>query len=259
MTRDHENYRELIFRLARTDFKLRYHGSVLGYIWAILKPLLLFTVLNFVFSSVFNFKNSGTPLYSLELLTALMLFQFFAEGTSAGMNSLMSKAQLVTKIYVPRWALVVSSTINSLFVFGMNLIVIALFFVGYGKMPTIAGIAMFVLYIIFLYVIILSFSFLTAPLFVRFRDLSMIWEVLLSILMYAAPIVYPLTMVPEYIQRILLINPVGFIIHFAKEALTANHFATVSQIVFFAIGIAVFAGISLCVFRKYEKKVAEYI
>lgn len=259
MTRDHENYRELIFRLARTDFKLRYHGSVLGYIWAILKPLLLFTVLNFVFSSVFNFKNSGMPLYSLELLTALLLFQFFSEGTNAGMNALLSKAQLVTKIYVPRWTLVVSSTINSLFVFGMNLIVLVLFFIIYDKMPSIASIVMFFVYIVFLYIIILSFSFLTAPLFLRFRDLSMVWEVLLSVLMYAAPIVYPLSMMPENIQRILLINPVGFIIHFAKQGLIANHFASLSQIFYFVIGLTVFAAVSLYFFNKNEKKVAEYI
>ena len=204
MKQGHENYKELIFRLARTDFKLRYRGSVLGYVWAILRPLLLFTILNFVFSSVFNFKNSGTPLYSLELITALLLFQFFAEGTTAGMNSLLSKSQLVTKIYVPRWTLIISSTINSLFVFGMNLIVLALFFVLYGIVPSIESLFVFVGYVALLYILIVSFSFITAPLFVRFRDLSMIWEVLLSVLMYAAPIVYPLTMMPEHIQKILV-------------------------------------------------------
>src|SRR5687768_7237621 len=102
MTPSHENYKELVWRLAKTDFKLRYHGNALGYVWAIAKPLLLFTILNFVFSSVFNFKNSGTEYYSLELLTALLLFQFFAEGTTNGMTALVSKAQLVTKIYVPK-------------------------------------------------------------------------------------------------------------------------------------------------------------
>lgn len=259
MSRDHENYKELILRLARTDFKLRYHGSVLGYVWAILKPLLLFTVLNFVFSSVFNFKNSGTPLYSLELLTALLLFQFFAEGTSAGMNSLLSKAQLVTKIYVPRWTLIVSSTINSLFVFGMNLLVLVVFFVIYGKMPSFWSIIMFLVYILFLYILILSFSFLTAPLFVRFRDLSMIWEVLLSVFMYAAPIIYPLTMMPEHIQKILLLNPVGFIIHFAKQGLISDHFASASQVLFFLLGLGIFTALAIYLFRRHERTVAEYI
>jgi lipopolysaccharide transport system permease protein len=259
MTPGHENYKELILRLAKTDFKLRYRGSVLGYVWAILRPLLLFTVLSFVFSSVFNFKNTGTPFYSLELITGLLLFQFFAEGTSAGMNALLSKAQLVTKIYVPRWTLVVSSTINSLFVFGMNLLVLVLFFVLYGKIPSIAGMLMFFMYVIFFYILILSFSFLTASLFVRFRDLSMIWDVLLSIIMYAAPIIYPLSIIPEHLQKILLINPVGFIIHFIKQALIFNHFASFVQIVFFMLGLGAFSAVSWYVFQKNEKKVAEYI
>ena len=259
MAHGHENYKELILRLARTDFKLRYHGSVLGYVWAILKPLLLFTILNFVFSSVFNFKNSGTPLYSLELITGLLIFQFFSEGTMSGMNAFLSKAQLVTKIYVPRWTLIVSSTMNSLFVFGVNLLVLVVFFVVYGVVPSMASIFMFLLYIVLLYVLILSFSFITAPLLIRFRDLSMIWEVLLSVIMYAAPIVYPLSMMSENIQRALLFNPVGFIIHFSKQGLISNHFATTSQIILFICCLAVFATLSFFVFRKYEKKVAEYI
>ena len=94
----HENYRELIWMLAKTDFKLRYHGSVLGYVLAILKPLLMFLILNFVFSSIFNPRNTGTSYYSIQLLTSIMLFNFFAEGTMAGLNSLIQKSTLVTKI-----------------------------------------------------------------------------------------------------------------------------------------------------------------
>ena len=259
MVKNHENYKELVMRLAKTDFKLRYHNSVLGYVWAILKPLLMFTILNFVFSSLFNFRNSGTPYYPLELLTALLMFQFFAEGTISGMSSLVSKAQLVTKIYVPRWTIVLSSTINALFVFCMNLIVLVFFFFIYGKAPTLLGIVMFLVYSILLYALIVSFSFLTAPFYVRFRDLSMIWEVLLSILMYAAPIVYPLTMMPEYIRKILLINPLTFIIHFSKQGLISNAFTNLWDFLALFLGIIIAATISFLVFRKYEKRVAEYI
>ena len=82
----HENYKELIWMLAKTDFKLRYHGSVLGYLWAILNPLLIFTILNFVFSSVFA-KGAGIEHYTLQLLVSLIIFFFFQEGTKAGMGS----------------------------------------------------------------------------------------------------------------------------------------------------------------------------
>jgi len=259
MTKSHENYKELVLRLAKTDFKLRYHGSFLGYAWAVLKPLLMFTVLNFVFSSIFNFRNSGTPNYPLELLTALLMFQFFSEGTTNGMNALVAKAQLVTKIYVPRWTIILGSTINSLFVFGMNLIVLAIFFGIYHVVPSFSGIIMFLIYSILLYVLIVSFSLLTAPLFVRFRDLSMIWEVLITVLMYASPIVYPLTMMPEKVQQLMLFNPLAFIIHFAKQALVSNYFTNIWNFLYLLLGIILVFVVSLLIFRKTEKKVAEHI
>lgn len=259
MIKRHENYKELVLRLAKTDFKLRYHGSILGYVWAILKPLLMFTILNFVFSSIFNFRNSGTPNYPLELLMGLLMFQFFSEGTMNGMNALVSKAQLVTKIYVPRWTIVLGSTINSLFIYGMNLIVLTVFFFVYHITPTFGGIAMFFIYSILLYVLIVAFSFLTAPLFVCFRDLAMIWEVLLTVLLYASPIIYPLAMMPEYIQKIMLFNPLAFIIHFSKRGLIENYFTNGWNFLFLIIGVVGIFTISFLIFRKTEKKIAEYI
>jgi ABC-2 type transport system permease protein len=259
MIKSHENYRQLVMRLAKTDFKLRYHGSILGYVWAILKPLLMFTILNFVFSSIFNFRNSGTPYYPLELLTGLLMFQFFSEGTMNGMNSLLAKAQLVTKIYVPRWTIVLGSTINALFVYGMNLIVLVIFFFIYKVTPSFPAILMFLVFSTLLYALIVAFSFFTAPLFVRFRDLSMIWEVLLTVLLYASPIVYPLTMMPENIQKIMLLNPLAFIIHFSKQGLINNYFTNGWNFLYLLIGVIGIFTISFLIFRKTEKKIAEYI
>jgi len=259
MIKRHENYKELVLRLAKTDFKLRYQGSALGYVWVILKPLLMFSVLNFVFSTIFNFRNSGTPDYPLELLTALLLFQFFSEGTMTGMTSLVNKAQLVTKIYVPRWTIILGSTMNALFIFGVNLTVLSFFFVIYGKMPSLFGVIMFLIYAALLYVLILAFSFLTAPFFVRFRDLGNIWEVLLTILMYASPIVYPITMMPEHIRKIILLNPLAFIINFAKQGLINNSYTQAIDFATLFLGIIVAVVLAFLVFRKYEKKVAELI
>jgi len=259
MAKSHENYRELVMRIAKTDFKLRYHGSVLGYVWVILKPLLMFTILNFVFSSIFNFRNSGTPYYPLELLTGLLLFQFFSEATMTGLTSLVAKAQLVTKIYVPRWTIVLGSTMNALFIFGMNLIVLALFFVYYHKMPTVEGIAMFFVYSILLYILAVAFSFLTSPFYVRYRDLSTIWEVVLSALMYASPIIYPLATLPAKYRQIILLNPLAYIINYSKEGLINGNFTTFWHFMAMFGGICLAAVIAFFVFKKYEKTVAELI
>ncbi len=257
--KSHENYWELVMRLAKTDFKLRYHGSALGYVWVILKPLLTFTVLNFVFSYLFHFRNPGNPYYPLELLTGILLFQFFAEGTMNGMISLVNKSQLVTKIYVPRWAIVLGSTMNTLLVFCMNLIVLFFFFILYHKVPTLLGVIMFLTYAILLYVLIVAFSFLTSALYVRLRDLSSIWEVLLSVLMYASPIIYPLAMVPVRFQRIFMLNPLAFIINYAKQGLISNQFTGAVNFMIFFFSVGFMALGSFLVFTKYEKKVAEFI
>ncbi len=259
MKKKHENYWELVWALARTDFKLRYHGSALGYVWALLKPLLTFLILNFVFSSIFNPRGSGIQYFSLQLLVSIMLFNFFSEGTLAGLNALLGKASLVNKIYVPRWILVLASTVNVTLIFGMNLIVIAAFFVYYGFMPSIEAIIMFVFFILLTFIMILGFSFIAAPLFVKYRDLSQIWEVAVQALFYGSPIVYPLKIIPAQYHAVLLANPIGYIIHFNKVALTENHFPTFTQQTVFTILVLVFFAASIFVFKKLEPKVAENI
>jgi ABC-type polysaccharide/polyol phosphate export permease len=259
MMKRHENYKELIWSLAKTDFKLRYHGSFLGYIWALLKPLLTFLILMFVFSSIFNVRNMGIEHYGLQLLTAIMVFNFFSEGTTAGLNSLMNKSQLVTKIYVPRWTIIVASTLNSVMIFGMNLVVIIAFFAWDRFFPGWVGIAAFIYYIILTYTMIISFSLIFAPLYLKFRDLGQIWDVILQALFYASPIVYPLSIIPQKYHAIILANPIGFIIHYTKMAMTENHFASLPQLALFTgliVGGFVF---SIWCYRKQEAKIAEYI
>ncbi|MEI7621304.1 MAG: ABC transporter permease [Candidatus Moraniibacteriota bacterium] len=257
--KQHENYRELIWVLAKTDFKLRYHGSVLGYAWAILKPLLMFSILNFVFSSLFNARGNGIEYYSLQLLVGIILFNFFSEGTMAGMCSLLSKSQLVTKIYVPRWTIILASTINSALVFLMNILVIVFFFALNQFLPSFEAVALFVMFLLFTYVIIVGFSLLMAPLYVKFRDLSMIWEVLLSILFYASPIVYSLQMMPEKMQKLMLLNPMAFVIHFSKEGLINNHFADPWKTFLFILTVLAFFTLGTFSYNKLASKVAEEI
>jgi ABC-2 type transport system permease protein len=259
MAKKHENYWELVWALVRTDFKLRYHGSVLGYFWALLKPLLTFLILNFVFSTIFNPGNTGIQHFSLQLLISIMLFNFFSEGTMSGLNSLLSKSSLVTKIYVPRWTIVIASTFNATLIFAMNLIVIAVFFAWYQFWPGIPAILTSFYFILMTFILILSFSFIAAPLYVKFRDLTQIWEVAIQALFYGSPIVYPLQIIPTKYHPIILVNPIGYIIHFNKIALTENHYAPLWQNAIFTAIIVVVFFTSLFIFRKMEPKIAENI
>jgi len=255
----HENYKELIWMLAKTDFKLRYHGSFLGYLWALLKPLLTFAILNFVFSSIFNPRGTGANTYSLQLIVSLMMFYFFSEGTSAGLTSLLNKAQLVTKIYVPRWAIILASTVNATLIFLMNLVVVIALFIYKGFMPSLASIFLFLMFAVFIYIIILSFSLITAPLYVKFRDLAMIWEVLLMIILYASPIIYPLATLPAQYHKFILLNPIAFIVHFNKEAMINNHFAGFDQYTIFVMIVLGGFAFSIWAYQKLIAKVAEDI
>lgn len=242
--------------LAKTDFKLRYQNSALGYVWAVLQPLLLFGVLNFVFSSVFN-RGGNIKHYTLQLLVSIILYTFFSEGTRAGMASLVSKYQLVTKIYVPRWTIIAASTLNSAMIFAMNLIVIAIFFAFKGFMPNIASIIMFFVFSLAVYAIVLGFALLTAPLYARYRDLLLIWEVITRALFYGTPIIYPLSTIPDKYHKILLLNPMAFVIHFNKEALFNDHFPDLWQSSIFIATIVIFFGIGIFFYKKLIPRVAE--
>ncbi len=257
LKRHHENYRELIWMLAKMDFKLRYQGSVLGYVWALLKPLLMFTVLYFVFSSVFNFRNDGTNYYALELLIGIMMFNFFAEGTSAGLNSLLTKSQLITKIYVPRWAIIFAATLNSAMIYIANIAVIIVFFALYRLIPSWEAIVLFILFSLALFVIIVAFALIAAPLQVLFRDVALIWEVVSQVLFFATPVMYPLTMMPAQYHPYILLNPLAFIIHFTKTALTQNHLPDVHQTVIFIAIITGFFALGIWIYRRLIPSIAE--
>jgi ABC-2 type transport system permease protein len=257
--KEHENYKELIWMLAKMDFKLRYQGSFLGYIWAVLQPLLMFLVLAAVFSGVFGARGGGVENYALQLLVALMLFTFFSEGTNAGLNSLQSKAQLVTKIYVPRWTIILASTINSSMVFLMNTVVIVLFFAGFRYLPSLGSVVFFIVFSIALYFIILSFSLIAAPLLLYLRDIAMIWQVLLRVMFYVVPILYPLTLLPVWSHQIILANPVAFIIHFTKEAMFQHRYPDMWQSTIFIASVVIFFAVSIYVYRRLIGAVAEKI
>ncbi len=247
--------------LAKMDFKLRYQGSVLGYIWAVLQPLLMFAVLAVVFGGIFgdSGRGGGVSNYALQLLVALMLFSFFSTGTNAGLNALISKAQLVTKIYVPRWSIILASTINSGMIFCMNIIVIIIFFILFQYMPSIQSIILSIIFAIALFIVTLSFSLIAAPLVLYFKDLAMIWAVMLQVMFYTLPIIYPLETLPTWSHQWVLLNPVAFVIHFTKQSMFENHYPDLHQTTLF-LGLTVaFFIFSVWSYKKLIPNVAEKV
>lgn len=211
-----------------TDFKLRYQASILGYLWSLLRPLALFTILYIVFVQLLKL-GASIPYYAVYLLFGIVIWGFFAEATNGGVSSLVGRADLLRKISFPRYVVVVSVGTSALISFGLSMVVIALFVVIAG-VPVRADILWLPLLFVELVALSLSFSFFLSALYVRYRDMSYIWEVVLQAGFYAAPIIYPLSLIPVRYARLLLLNPMAQIIQDARYSLVTDQTVTISQV-----------------------------
>ena len=256
MKRSTQHSVQLIWVLAKTDFKLRYQGSVLGFVWALLKPLLLFVILSLVFSNLFA---GQVEYYSLQLLTAILLWNFFAEGTSVGLTSMSSKAHILTKISFPRWVVVLAASLQSLMTFLINLMILLAALFLYGVSLSVWQLLIFLGYLMIIYLLVLGFSFIAAPLFIRFRDLNQIWEVLLMAGFYAAPIIYPLSIIPEWLKPWLYLNPMTFLIEHSKGVLFLGESSRFDHHLVYLVLLALFLLFSWWFFKRYERRVVEYL
>jgi ABC-type polysaccharide/polyol phosphate export systems, permease component len=218
--------RALLSELVRTDFKLRYQGSLLGYAWSLLKPLLLFVILYVVFV---YFLKIGRDIehFPVYLLLGIVLWNFFTEMTIQSLGSIVARGDLIRKIRIPRWMIVFSSSISATINLLLSLIVVGIFMVING-VPFTWSILVLPLYVGMIYLLALGCSLFLAAAYVKFRDLSYIWEVILQAGFYATPIIYPLQMIGnETIEKILLMNPMAFAIQGARhEAITTQALTT---------------------------------
>lgn len=248
---------QIIKQFAKTDFKLRYNGSMLGYLWSLLKPLMIFSILNFVFSHFFSTQDEH---YSLRLITSLILWNFFAEGTMTGLGSILSKAGILTKIKLPLWTIVTASTTHICITYFINLVILIGFYTYYGFEPTLVQILFFLLYSVYAYILILGISLVTSVLYVKFRDLNQIWEVALTAGFYAAPIIYPMSAIPRGIHWILQLNPMTFIIQYVQEVMfnNFNNFSLVANLVYLVVLLSGFA-FAIFFFKWNSRKLIEQI
>jgi ABC-2 type transport system permease protein len=257
--------RALLSELVRTDFKLRYQGSVLGYAWSLLRPLLLFAILYVVFVKFLKL-GKGVEHYPIYLLLGIVLWNFFIEMTSQSLSSVVGRGDLIRKISIPRWIIIVSSSVSALINLGLNLVVVAAFMV-FNHVDIQFSALLFPLIIVEIYLFSLGVSLILATLFVKFRDISYIWEVLLQAGFYLTPILYPLTVITNVtLQKFILTNPMAQAIQDARyslvthQTLTSHHIfqgGIYSVIPFVLIIIILICGVLY--FKKESKYFAENI
>jgi ABC-2 type transport system permease protein len=214
---DLRRFWSLTVTLAATDFKLRFFGSVLGYLWTLVRPLLLFGVIYVVFTEVVRF-GEGVEHYPVYLLTAIVLFTFFAESTSRGVTSLVERENLLRKIRFPRLVIPLSVALASLFNLLSNLVAVFVFVFISGIEPRLDWIQVPLL-IAMLVVLATGVTMLVSALYVRYRDMEPIWEVALQLLFYASPILYVITFVPEDFRKLAASNPIATILTQMRHAL----------------------------------------
>jgi ABC-2 type transport system permease protein len=215
--------RILLRELVVTDFKLRYQGSVLGYLWSLLKPLMLFAILYVVFVHFLRF-GVGLDHFAVSLLLGIVLWSFFTEATSQGMQAIVGRGDLIRKINFPKYIIVISATISALINLLFNLVVVLVFMIIDGVDFKWTGL-LFPLNVFELYIFSLAIAFWLSAAYVKYRDSSHIWEVFLQGLFYATPILYPLQMVVKFnfmAAQLLMLSPVAVILQAARYNLVSQ-------------------------------------
>jgi len=254
--------------LAMTDFKLKFFGSALGYLWQLMRPLLLFGVLYFVFTQVVNLSGKA-PYFGIALLLGIVLYGFFSETTGGGVRCLMDRENLVRKIDFPRLAVPTAVVLTGLMNLGLNLIAVFVFLMISGGHVSWTWLELPLL-IAALMVECLGFAMLLSVSFVKYRDVAPIWDVVLQALFYATPIFYTVQTISgphaQAIVRLLLSNPLAAIIQQARHALIGPSYPTAAAAMGGTIWLLIPAGVTVIVFvwgflvfRRAAPRVAELL
>jgi len=245
-------HRELIWNLTVVDLKNRYQNTSLGFFWSLLSPLLQALVLYFVFRHLWGSELD----FAISLLVGIMAWQFFATGTSSSLRAIVGNANLVTRLYIPRQILVLSNAlstlVNSLLTF---IVLLPIIFVLLGYLPVTVLLfpVVHLVYFWFIY----GAGLLLSSLFVYFRDVTQIWEVLVRVLFFCSPIFYPLTIIPAYIMPYYRLNPITQFIEIYRDVMVTGNLPSLFSIVI-VVGFAIAAYlVGSLVFSKLQRRFAE--
>jgi ABC-2 type transport system permease protein len=253
---------ELLYLIAVTDFKRTYFGTVLGYLWSLARPLMLFGVLLAVFTQVFR-VGSQVPHYPVLLLLNVVLFGFFSEATTTAVTSIVGQESVVRKTQFPRLVIPLAVVLTSLFNLSLNLAVVFVFVLAFGVGPMWTWL-LFPVVLVLLVVITVAVSMLVASLFPRFRDIAIMWTVASTVLFYGTPVLYPLDVVPHTLRDVIVLNPLAPLFELARKwiidpgapgpSAVAGGFAHLLPAIFIYVGTCILA---VWVFNREAPRIAE--
>jgi lipopolysaccharide transport system permease protein len=269
ITKSLYDYRELLATLAWKSITLRYKQAYLGIAWAILKPLMLMLIFSLVRSFV-GIESGNIP-YPILTFAALMPWTFFQESTSEGVNSVVGNSALIKKIYFPREIFPITSVLTKLVELGINFLILAGLMVWYDMVPS-----MYILWVpvIVFYTMLaaLTIAFFGAAVNVYYRDIGQALPVLLSLVMYASPVIYPLQLVKDKLlvqqaagdwsntlYTLYTLNPLAGIIDAFQSAVLRGAPPDVNAMIPGAIMVAALLPLSYLYFKRAESYFADVI
>jgi ABC-2 type transport system permease protein len=256
---------DLLWLMAVTEFKRVYFGTVLGYLWSLIRPLTMFGVLLFVFTQVFKVGNNEVEHYAVMLLLGIVLYTFFQEATTNAVTSVVAQEGVVRKTQFPRLVIPISTVLTGLFNLGLNLVIVLVFLFAFGVDPTWTWL-LFPLAVAVLFVLTAAVGMALSVLYVRFRDVAIIWTVVGQALLYATPILYPVTFKGDAtFEHLMMINPLAVIFEQVRVWILAEPQApTAVEAAGGWLGLlpaaAIFAGIccyAVWIFNREAPRIAE--
>jgi ABC-2 type transport system permease protein len=247
---------DLLKELVKTRFKLRYNNSILGFVWVLMKPLLSFLIMFFVFGA---FKNGGSdPAFAPNLFCGLILFYFLQEGITFGMNSLMDMANIILKINFPREIAVLSSIVMAIINLSINFVVIIIITVLTGFSPSLLGTLYFFFIILVILGLVYGITLFLSIIFVKVRDLTNVLELFFQLMFWGSAIFYNLGDMTGRTGDIIRMNPIAILIDAARRAFIKGEFAHVDVVLIIAGIVVLLIMLGRSFFNKNVKKIAEF-
>jgi ABC-2 type transport system permease protein len=259
--RDPQRFWQLTWTLAATDFKLRFYGSALGYLWTLVRPFLFFLVIYFVFSEIAGL-DANVENYGVYILFGLVLFQFFSEATSNSVQCLVVRENMLRKMRFPRLVIPLAVILNAVLNLSGTLLAVFIVAIAAGVFPTWSWVEL-----PFLILVVGAFAtgvgLLLSALFVRYRDVQPIWEVVSQMLFYASPVLYVATLVPAQYHDAYFVNPLAVILTEMRAAVVdpgAQHvweLASTASLAGAALIVVVAIALGILVFNRKAPRIAE--
>jgi ABC-2 type transport system permease protein len=256
----------ILMVVAATEYKLKYADSWLGYVWSVIKPLALFTLLYLVFGRIFKLGDVS-EYYAVGLLIGIVLFTFFDDASSLGMTSIVANESLVRRLAFPRAIVPASATVTAAITFAVNAVVVAGFIGLKGITPQLDWL-LIPLLLLELYVFVLGVAFVLSTLYVFLRDIGQVWELGLLLVFYASPIIYPIGFLPPWARDLAFVNPFTQVLQdiralvlypdVAGNKVTAGDALVGGRAIPIAVALGTFA-FGLLLLRRHEARFAERV